>query len=268
MAKTVKSDWLNNFLDKEGALMSGHPTLSKQLGVSDYVSCCFRFIYDYIQGSVIYILTIETTEQQEIDFFLDKNPKQSLTPFYDVFGSDLIVLFYSTDNFCLYNKGANVKSLNSSELQNIVATLNPALTKNVGSTKAINKTINDAFQSWTRSNLTQKCVVNDIDGIYYVKEGKSLFLELKRVEEDLDTWRPYLDDLPNYRALRSISNQLGGSMLVYAYQDEKDQLLALHYNLNANSWNEIRGRYILSHPKFLSPSKIGSQYISINRRVH
>lgn len=269
MAKTIKSDWLNDFLANQGALMSGHSSLSKLLGVSDDVLCCFRFIYDFLNNSIIYILTIESTVINELDLFIRNNPTQSLKPFYDVFGSDLMVLFYSKADFSLYDKNSNaINKISSSDLQNLVSNLNPNLTQNIGSTKAINKTVNDAFQVWTRSNLTKKCVVNDIDGFYYVESGKSKFLELKRVEEDLNTWRPYLDDLPNYRALREISTQLNGAMLVYAYQSENDNLLAMHYNLNTTSWNDIKGSYILAHPKFLFPSKIGSQYVSTNRRVY
>ena len=269
MAKTVKSDWLNDFLADQGALMSGHPTISALLGVSNDVSCCFRFIYDYSNSSIIYLLTIETTYSREFLNFKNNNPAQSLKPFYQVFGNELMVLFYSKSNFALYDNTTNsINSISSVDLQQLVSSLNPNLTQNIGSSKAINKTINDAFQSWTRSNLTKKCVVNDIDGFYYIESGKSKFLELKRVEEDLDTWRPYMDDLPNYRALREITNQLQGAMLVYAYQSENEKLLAMHYNLNTTSWNDIKGSYILAHPKFLSPSKIGSQYISTNRRVY
>lgn len=269
MTKTIKNDWLNNFLAEKGALMSGHPTISALLGVSDNVLCCFRFIYDYSKGSIIYILTIESTQEDELAKFINNSPAKSLKTFYDVFGKDLMILFYSTSNFAIYNEKTNaINAITTSELQNLISNLNPNLTKNIGSTKAINKTINDAFQGWTRSNLTKKCVINDIDGFYYIKSGKSMFLELKRVEEDLDTWKPYMDDLPNYRALREISNQLNGAMLVYAYQSSNDKLLAMHYNLNTTSWNEIKGRYILANPKFLSPSKIGSSYISTNRRVY
>ena len=269
MDKTVKSDWLNDFLANQGALMSGHSTISKLLGISYDVLCCFRFIYDYSNNSVIYLLTIETTDNNELSKFINNKPSQSLKPFYGVFGTDLMVLFYSKFDFALYDKPTNsIITISSSDLQNIVSVINPNLTKSIGSTKDINKTINDAFQAWTRSNLTKKCVVNDIDGFYYVESGKSKFLELKRVEQDLDTWRPYLDDLPNYRALREISNQLKGAILVYAYQSNNDTQLAMHYNLDTSSWNEIKGSYILANPKFLSPSKIGSQYISANRRVY
>ena len=269
MAKTVKSDWLNEYLANQGALMSGHPTISTMLGVSSDILCCFRFIYDYSNSSVIYLLTIESTDTNEFQNFIRKNPKQSLKPFYDVFGNQLMVLFYSNSSFALYDNSTNsIKTISSVELQKVVSSLNPNLTTNIGSTKAINKSINDAFQAWTRSNLTKKCVVNDIDGFYYVESGKSKFLELKRVEEDLDTWRPYLDDLPNYRALREITNQLKGAMLVYAYQSKDENLLAMHYNLSTTSWDDISGSYILAHPKFLLPFKIGSQYVSTNRRVY
>lgn len=268
MAKTIKKDWLNEFLASEGALMSGHPILSKQLGVSNGVSCCFRFIYDYRTNRIVYLLTIETTDQREIDLFFRNNAIQALRPYYGIFGSDLMILFYSAKVFFLYDQEANsVNSLSSSELQSQVSKLNPNLIIDPGTSKGINKTINDSFQIWTRSNLTRKCVVNDIDGIYREEGGRIRFLELKRVDEDLNVWRPYLDDLPNYRALQEIANQLNGKMLVYAYQSKDDQLLAMHYDLITNSRSQIEGRYFLCNPKFLSPSKLGEGYVSKNRRV-
>lgn len=268
MPKTTKSDWLNDYLAERGSFMSGHPKLSEALGVSKETPCSFRFIRAR-RNSFIFVLTIETTEEHELTAFLGKDPIKSLEVFYNIFGSELNVLFYSLQDFCLYDKiEHSINSITSEELTTYIGSLNAELIKNLGDVKAINRTSNDAFQDWTRSNLSKYCVVNDIDGFYH-EEGKNLkFLELKRVKERLESWRPYLDDLSNYRSLNEISNQLKGKMLVYAYRYDESQLVALHFQIDADSPDEIKGSYILASPEYLAPPRFGTQYTSQNRRTY
>jgi len=86
--------------------------------------------------------------------------------------------------------------------------INPAYTKNTGNVKAENQSINDSFQSWTRSNLSGFLTINDFDSLCLKEKDSSLHvLELKRVQEEPEEWCPYLDDFSNYYACQKISGR-------------------------------------------------------------
>ena len=267
MDKTVKKDWLNDYFSENGTLMSGHPSFAEQFGLSNSISCTIRFIHDYQKANSIFFLTIETTDKKEFENFKSHRNNSALTGLYNLFGKSLIVLFYSKDSFYMYDFGSGGITDTSSELlKEIIKRLNSNLVLSTGSTKQINKTINDTFQQWTRRELTSKCVVNDIDGIF-LRNGKCILIELKRVKDRLHEWRPFLDDLPNYKALKVISKSINAEVYLYAYNENQSDHVAFHFHLDTTRWDCIKGKFIVGEPIFFIPGNMGFSYTSTNKRV-
>ncbi|WP_235201209.1 hypothetical protein, partial [Pseudomonas aeruginosa] len=68
--------------------------------------------------------------------------------------------------------------------------------------KAINKSLNDVFQIFTRSLVSWQFSINDVD-VLVTAPGGVIFLELKR--SSVTPWQPYLDDAANYLLMRSLT---------------------------------------------------------------
>lgn len=71
-------------------------------------------------------------------------------------------------------------------------------------TKAINSLSSSAYHDWQRNNLGRNIVVADIDLMKIKDDGTMIILELKRSFYDLDDWRPYPADFPNFYVLENL----------------------------------------------------------------
>ena len=83
--------------------------------------------------------------------------------------------------------------------------------------KKINKTENDVFQNFTRTMLSRQFSINDIDVLVKTPRGIAT-LELKRSSKN--PWSPYLDDVPNYLLLRSLSIKLSSAIDFTIHYDQ------------------------------------------------
>jgi len=78
--------------------------------------------------------------------------------------------------------------------------------------KPINKTTRDSFQRWTRAYLSTQLSINDIDAFKIIttnaKKPVLVICELKRSNKiPLETWSPYLDDIPNFMLAKACSRK-------------------------------------------------------------
>ncbi len=71
--------------------------------------------------------------------------------------------------------------------------------------KLVNKTVNDPFQRLTRSLLSRQLAINDLDALV-VLDGTIAVIELKR--SNMRPWAPFLDDVPNFILMRSLSRAI------------------------------------------------------------
>ncbi len=71
-------------------------------------------------------------------------------------------------------------------------------------TKAINSLSSSAYHNWQRNNLGRNIVVADIDLIKIKDDGTMIVLELKRSFFNLDDWKPYPADFPNFYVLENL----------------------------------------------------------------
>jgi len=137
----------------------------------------------------------------------------------------------------------------SLELKKYFEGINESLVSSEGSSKAINKSMNDNFQRWTRQHLSKFLVINDFDG-FYMKDSTVFILELKRVRESCEKWHPYTDDISNYRACLSIVADSGfhrDNFKTIAYNDY-DSSKVFVVIINELLKNSIRGVKGITHP--------------------
>lgn len=94
--------------------------------------------------------------------------------------------------------------------------------------KAINRSLNDLFQWWTRSFLSPQLAINDVDAVYGLSRSsqgtKPVLFELKR--SGVREWLPYLDDIPNFFLLQALSRDIGQARdLILRYEDSVPNVL-------------------------------------------
>lgn len=208
MSITNKSDWLNDKLAEKGLLVSSHHTFNTYLGYNniDY-DISLRFIGNVSMG-YNYILVIIV---DNLDLFKATSQVQSVILKLSTLFKKNVYTLVSTNSedidFLVSLDGISFQYYNSEDLKNFFTGINVQYTQNLGTIKEVNKSINDNFQKWTRSNLSKFITINDFDAIS-INTSTIYILELKRVEEDINTWLPYLDDYGNYKACDNIIKSL------------------------------------------------------------
>ncbi len=246
---TSRNDWLHSqvgFLNE--VYVSGHPSFSKNLSLNHNSIVSLRFaanrkeIYGYfitIQASAFYWEEIEAKVATSEKFY------GIYKKFLNLLNRQILIIIYDndqTDRFSISEDLKTFNEVNSHGLKVYFSKYNPKIIENPGTFKEINKSINDSFQIWTRSNLSKYIVINDFD-LFIPK--KSLIIELKRVQERIEDWRPYLDDKGNYLSLLNICKSNGLEMLVIAYNYNRKEI-ALHI-INEVNDRVIVGKYCICY---------------------
>lgn len=211
MSITDKSDWFNDYLSKKGLLVSSHSSIKKYLDYEDEdYDISVRFIGN-VRIGYDYLLIIITNNMNSF------TPNQKLKILIDnlscKFKKNIYTLVlpqqnYQKNQFLSAEDGLNFYKHDIEYLQNFFHSINNSFTEDIGTSKEENKSINDNFQQWTRLYLSKYITINDFDALS-VDTAKLYILELKRVEEDINTWLPYLDDYGNYIACDTIIKSLG-----------------------------------------------------------
>ena len=269
---TSTEDWLHTqAASMDDLFISGDLTFSQKLGLKQKSITSLRFAANR-QDIFGYFLTIRAPKiawrDLECEIINSELFKIKIEYFSKLLNSEIPVIIYDNlnqDIFFISFDTKNFMNVNSEKLKEHFTKLNSRITENPGTFKAINRSINDSFQKWTRNNLSRYLVINDFDIII---KGKSLIIELKRVKEGLNSWRPYLDDKGNYLALLNIckSNKLKLLVVTYNY-DIHD--IALH-DITSISESEICGRFCICKLDNLANLSLDSydfhHYVSNRRR--
>lgn len=248
MIETNKEDWLSDEIN-----VGGYTSSSKKLTATfnlSGMSTEIRFIKlnDFIQ----FIITINSTSKKLIRNILESKLftilKKNLI--------NLIVLGYDDNGFIIYDE--EIKTYTKLNLSEYFGSKYVRLIENVGVDKDINKTINDAFQLWTRENLSYYCTINDIDA-FYVYNEKLVFLELKRIKDSILDWKPFSVDHANYAALEYFKKTLKIPYFTITYGINASEYVALH-TLNKISSEQITGKRMLIDAVSLINFPFGIKY--------
>nr|WP_318540253.1 hypothetical protein [Terribacillus saccharophilus] len=238
MSNTEKKDWLNDYLAAQDYLVSGHESFRLKLGLPEDSVPAIRYIN--LRGKYVWILTIEIVEEKWGKIKEELVSNEIFQLINSKFEDELNILLFSSENkgkFSYSSPKGSYEDINSEGLKEILNSELNGIDQNAGTIKLKNKSINDNFQYWTRENLSKFSVINDFDALYLTnqKGKKSMILELKRVEENITTWLPYLDDLKNYERINTISRKLGFSNITLAYNKKESNAFAIHYNLKTST---------------------------------
>jgi len=263
--RTIKEDWYNDLLgNTSDGFVSGHATFTQKLNLKEGEHCALRFVHR--EETLLIFLTIETADATAFSNQVLQN--YQFKKLQALFGEHLYVLaFDAADHFKMAKPGsATLDAHTSDTLEAFIAGIDPALVENKGTYKTINRSVNDAFQAWTRTHLTRNCVVNDLDALLIGKDAQTV-CELKRVKAALTDWKPYLDDYHNYKSFFFIAKEFKLQARVIAYQANNDQAVAFHFNIQlALDQSAITGNWILLQPRFTLFARLGFMYRSSNSR--
>lgn len=244
---TSTQDWLHIQVGlMDDVFVSGDPSFLKKLGITRQCIASLRFAANRreIFG---YFLTIQADidswEALEGEIMRSSTFRNDFLQFERLLNKTIPIILYDNahpDDFAISIDKNRFDGANSSELKVFFSNYNPKITQNPGTFKEINRTINDSFQKWTRLHLSKYLVINDFDIII---PSQSLMIELKRVAERIENWRPYLDDKGNYLALSNIcrTNNLRMYTVAYNYDHE---VVALHELITINDYT-ITGEFCL-----------------------
>ncbi len=199
MNLTIKDDWMNDYLSDHGYFVSDHESYRISLGLPKQAKVSLRF-FGNVKIGYFYAIVINCDEsgwKQCITTSILEH-KEKLKGILD--GNISILMFDNNkDSFCIYD-GA-ISKISSAQLVTYFSNINSDLTAESGTFKQINRTTNDAFQVWTRKNLSKYVSCNDIDA-FKIMGDTIEFVELKRPVQDCYNWLPYLNDYGNYKALQ------------------------------------------------------------------
>ena len=215
---TLKQDWFTKELEDAGILVGGGEAIAKKLHLQDS-QASFRFAVSP-NSSWMYFLTVgfgpnySSTYEESIFLELRELGVTAIFP-------GLKILFYSNHrpgSFRINFEGT-WETVSQAELQKRFYTNDPSFIGEVGNVKPINKSINDAFQVWSRTFLNPYCVVNDIDALAAgIKTNK--IIELKRPLEDIGDWKPYRNDLRNYQRSSELALKTNSVIVNIAYNQK------------------------------------------------
>lgn len=211
MQQTSKEDWLTDKLSEKGLFVSSHSSLNKHLGFEEKnYDVSIRFIGNTALGyNFLLVIIVDDINEfknnisSNITIFINKLSEKLNKQVYTVISMKSI----ECQKFLASSNGKKFNEYNSDLLKTFFENINQQYTKNVGTSKDINKSYNDNFQVWTRKNLSKYITINDFDAIS-IDTPTVYIIELKRVDEDINTWLPYLDEYANYKACESIIKDL------------------------------------------------------------
>lgn len=268
MSQTVKSDWLNDHL-ADKSYVSGHESFRDDLGLPKKAIPAIRYIN--LSGEYLWLLTIEAPEEtwQIIKEELGENETFKLIK--SKFENKLNVLLFSPDiegSFSYKDHSRDYVDTDGNGLKQILSNELNGIDTNIGTIKEKNKSINDNFQIWTRENLSKYSVINDFDALQLTDEEgkKGMIYELKRVQEDIATWEPYVDDTRNYQRVNTISSKLGFNNVTLAYNVTNKDAFSVHYNLKPET-SQISGtRMVYDFKKSAYDKATKTNYVSNRKR--
>ena len=115
-----------------------------------------------------------------------------------------------------------------------------------GTNKEVNKSTNDAFHKWARSNLPQNYIRVDIDALLISSENMpKAILEIKRsTQVNPANWKPYVQDARNYMIQKKLAYRLKIPYVTLnhncLFTAVEDKTLIGRHEINAVSLDPLR----------------------------
>jgi hypothetical protein len=253
---TLKQDWFTEELEEAGILVGGGRAIAKKLHLEDS-QISFRFAVSP-NSTWMYFLTVgfgpdySSLYEKHIILNLRELAVSAIFP-------DLKIIFFSDHrpgSFRINFEGI-WETVSESELQKRFYTMDPSFTGELGHVKPINKSINDAFQVWSRTFLSPKCVVNDLDALA-VGQKRNKIIELKRPIEDVAEWKPYRNDLSNYHRNSELALKTSSEIINIAYNQKSTSGKLVQ--IFTTPVNDVNSR-IISYSKLVISSKEAIDFI-------
>jgi hypothetical protein len=249
---TQQDDWLYESLSANASiLISGHPSLSQSLGLSvdQIVSILFVGNKREIIGYVVTIKARDGTKQTIQDVKEALSGNAVIGRLGQILGSPPLIVICSEEehDFVVSDDVIAFREVDDAGMRETLSKMDKRLTQNVGVMKEINKSINDKFQLWRRGNTSKYYVFHDFDAI---SVNPSVIFELKRVQENLETWKPFVDDSSNYATLNLIGRSRGIPIRVIAYNIDVKERIAYHQIAYASKAG-IDGSVCVCDPDFV-----------------
>ena len=212
LARTVKEDWFTNYLRGQGLWVGGSLAIDEESSKIQADETMRIFKGSKEEFLLMHILIFQENRIENYDydsFALSHRAKFNIE-------LDFSLLIWEKEEIqfrVCFSKGGSLFA-DTLGLRNILASFDESyITKSVNQ-KAINKSITDFFHAWARSNTHG--FQNDIDALG-ISHDYQYLLELKRPNESVRTWQPYLADKANYLQLSKYTSKIGLPLMNIAY---------------------------------------------------
>jgi hypothetical protein len=272
---TAANDWFKCWLAKQpAALVAGEDFGDKLLGKAIGLNCSIRYLIrwediDSEQGplpTLLLLLTgtreawksVDGTQVERLQLAISRQLQWNVTP---IFCEDPPPLEWSLCAFgAMHDPG---KVITAQELAEVFRSINSSFLVEPGGEKEPNRGFDDIFQEFTKSLLAREMTVGDIDCII-LREFEServTLLELKCVQEKVETWMPYLNERKAYRVLQRLAKHFSYGLRIVAYDRYQSGRISLHRLSRVKPGNRmgptIDGKRWLGPPGIcLSPSQV------------
>ena len=263
--RTEKSDWLNSkFAGEEGMLVSGHVSFSQRLGITEEAVVTLRWAGNRRIGYYpLFIVEAEQSIWAQLQSSLMTSPVAlQLRRMFNI-GLPAIIFNKSATLFNVTRDWQIYKQMDSDTLVRFFRHKDRNLTDNPGTWKVANRSYNDNFHAWTGKNLSEYITISDIDAMSLLSQK---IYELKRVQEAIQTWEPYLDEGKQYLALDVIAQGIGYTFEpVHAYNPHETTVMAIHTLSNIRD-DAIVGTSVLIDPNGHRPKGPVRHYTSTRKK--
>lgn len=259
--KTERDDWLSDTLAKARYFVSGSPITSKDYVDSGLIT--LRFAAHFPAGMqpsrdlpsnhrriwlpshydlMMSFLAIELENENQIIQFQPKQKLLKLASYINgLFNLPVSIVAFSGDtpgklNERFWVRDAEIKVdglISPEEYARLLNKLRNPLKWDEPKKKELNRSLNDHFQMWTRAYLSGQLVINDVDALKTIeREGSDniiLICELKRPKEAVESWIPYLNDVPNFMLAKSIARSSGHAIdVTIQYNNQQEKKVSVH----------------------------------------
>lgn len=259
--KTERDDWLSDTLAKAKYFVSGSPVTSKDYVDSGLVTLRFaahhpagiqrpkELASDYRRiwlpshyDLMMSFLAIELEDEEQVTQFQPKQKLLTLASYINkLFSIPVSIVAFSSDTpgklnerFWVRDAGVKVDGLISpAEYARLLNEMRNPLDWDEPQKKDLNRSLNDHFQMWTRAYLSGQLSINDVDALKTIERKGSdniiLICELKRPKEDVESWMPYLNDVPNFMLAKSIARSSGNAIdVTIQYNNNQEKKISVH----------------------------------------
>jgi hypothetical protein len=191
--RTVKEDWLTNYLFREGFWVGGTHLIDKGDPRTAAVQTIRYFQSEKPGFLVVYIL--EFIEPHNKDSKYEQFIKSKLEILNLVPDFTLAIWPNQSRFFATLEDQTFRENLSTVEVLQVFSNFDSSMIGKTTNLKPLNRSFTDFFHLWARQNL--KGFQNDLDAFIH-DQGTIHMLELKRPKESTQTWRPYRADSSNY----------------------------------------------------------------------